>query len=1147
MKRIQEKVKDLIEVHSLYGLQDFIFDPAQIVAGYHFTASTAELMAKWLDEIARLDAAEGAAKALAGYRGVGKSHFLATLGAILAHTELRAAVADQHVSAAIEFLKRRRYPVVFVRRGLQPTLLDELRAAIASTFDLDIADLSFSATELLAAAASQNPDLPLILLIDTAFEREARVMRDDGVLLGEIAAVAKQSGIFVAVALDDDIAEADGANAAIARDFTIDFLDQEHLYSIVEARIFPKHRMARNLLREIYAEDKRLLPDFRWSEPRFIALYPLHPIILEIAPFVRLYAPEFTLLGFASDMGGKILGRPASSLIAPDEVFDAVETTLRKAKDLIPTFAAYDRITNEIIGQIPIMQRLRAKLVLKAFLLLSLDGEGATAADICSAMLIYDEADPTQAVAQVGEWLERFAAADPEQISRRDDTGRDPRFCFKIGNKDSLNQKLVEASRKVAPAAISQILRRMARERFSDWTLPGESEVADRMESQFVWRGGQRRGRIVWNADAKANEPPVNSDLFDWELTVVNSDFQTGESLTTTDIPQIFWRPADLRQEEADAIRRFYVLLTDPDLREEFAEQIRAAGHAHTIAIEKIWSRVFLDDARFLIDGEEITLSEAGRAADSLAEILTAILEPLFENRFPNHPWFDAALGKSEVSVLIHDFFGGAKLNISETQILAEIFALPLGLAARHGEILLPETEKNLAALPLAREILSLVENRGDAETVALNDVYQNLRRKPFGLAREAQQLILAALVARRQIEFVTAQGNRINRRSLDLKIIWDDIVGIAPPSGTVYSSDRLTAWAQTLTGADDLRSIDTPAEREAVYLSLQLWLEEWQKERILTRFDALTEDVLNTKIWRAACNVEKTFGAVAETLAASRDGDIALEEALSRVADTFSDSESEFFTRSQESNVLRDFIAAVRQREEIISYLALCEPTDDEKTEYFRGRLWQMLDENYSQPTVERHREIANLWKSFRARYAENFAAKHDLVMKSHYLQEQFDEIMRSDEWREFENLSQLPIFRPQIRREVQSDLQSLRELDCRFDVQEMLESHPFCACSFNLTQIGEWEKLPEKLRGDINRGRADFHHALRKEAARLIPSARELASAGEFVEAAARLEINLSAPDFPLLTADEINLIRRALPAASEPSFDVLSNNNW
>ena len=99
---------------------------------------------------------------------------------------------------------------------------------------------------------------------------------------------------------------------------------------------------------------------------------------------------------------------------------------------------------------------------------------------------------------------------------------------------------------------------------------------------------------------------------------------------------------------------------------------------------------------------------------------------------------------------------------------------------------------------------------------------------------REAQHLILTALVAQRQIEFVTSKGDRINRRSLDLKIIWDDIEGIAKPSSRVYSNKRLTEWANTLTGADQFKAIDTPEERQSSQTALETWLADWHSARIL-------------------------------------------------------------------------------------------------------------------------------------------------------------------------------------------------------------------------------------------------------------------------------------------------------------------------
>src|SRR5690606_38970566 len=144
--------------------------------------------------------------------------------------------------------------------------------------------------------------------------------------------------------LDDDIAGADGLNSSIVRTFTIDYLDQEHLYKVVNANIFPKQSQMQPVLHDIYQYFQEVLPGFRWSEQRFLSLYPLHPVILEVAPFVRLYVHDFALLAFASAAGTRIMGRPANSLIALDEVFDSVEKSLRKITELREAFEAYDRL-----------------------------------------------------------------------------------------------------------------------------------------------------------------------------------------------------------------------------------------------------------------------------------------------------------------------------------------------------------------------------------------------------------------------------------------------------------------------------------------------------------------------------------------------------------------------------------------------------------------------------------------------------------------------------------------------------------------------------------------------------------------------------------------------------------------------------------
>ena len=1152
MKRIQEKVKDLIDVQSYKILPDFYQEPAETLATYHFTDATSDLMSKWFDRVVSLQTGEGAANALAGYRGVGKSHFLATFGAIIGNPELRSRISDAHVSAGVQGLKRRHYPVASVKRGSHATLLEEIKSAIEKTFEIEINEPNIYLKDLFALAVEKSEDLTFIFLVDTAGDRSSRVDRDDGETLGQIAELSKELNMFVAVALDDDIAGADGANQAITDSFAIDFLDQEHLYKIVDSHIFPKHRQALPLLNEIYANFRQVLPDFRWSEQRFTSLYPLHPAILELAPFVRLYVQNFALLGFASEAGDKILGRPANSLITLDEIFDSVELNLRKVEDLKSAFEIFDLINSKIIGELPVMKRLQAKLILKSLLLLSLDGEGTTAGEICSAMLIFDENGSAEAEKNVRELLEIFSQSSDGRIEQNEIESGKVKYKLKISVKDDLNVALAKAIQTVSKGVIPKILRRSAREKFADWTL-AEDEKTENLyctDSVVNWRGGLRRGKVFWDLtgqnDADSNDNFIN-DLIDWEIIITQKP-ENFKNLKESDaIPKIFWKPAQMRIAEAETILRFHVLLSDEILREQFGEQIRQAGHSHKLSVDKIWNRLFIEDASIIYQEKEKSFSEIAKEASNLAELLEEVLNPVFPGRYPNHPTFAQTLEMTDVSALVNDFFSGARTNLENIQQLAEIYAQPLGLVVRRENTFLLESEENLINLPIVHEVLNLVRAKGE-EVVLLSEIYNKLKAKPYGLVREAQHLVLTALVAQRQIEFVTSKGDRINRRSLDLKIIWDDIAGIAKPKTILYSSKELTNWVRILTGSSSFQNIETPTDLENIRAALKVWFDDWNSSNILKKFDELPAEILNTKIWRFAANAEKTFGSAAQTVHSILEDSINLEEGLHRIVDAFSDSETEYLDRIKDLLVLNDFIGAIEKRAEITNYLAVCDLTDVQNIESLRERLFEIIDEIYHDPNQTLYEELENVWEEFFRQFGNHFAHKHDLIMKSHHLQEKYDEILRSKEWFEFEMLSNIPVFPQTHRKQARAVIQKFRELDCRFDVREMLKKHPFCVCSFKLSRLDEWEKLPETLQNLIKDGREVYLKILHKLKDALIPLIEQFAGKiadEEFNSAAKHLAEILQKGETNFLTDNELIILQKVLENNLDSQINMDNKN--
>lgn len=1073
MKRIQDKVKDIVEVRPFKSIRDFTADPAETLANYHFTDATADLMAKWLEGIAAVQSRSGVAFALAGYRGVGKSHFLATLGALASSPELRSRVSESHVEFSAQRLQRRHYPVSHLRRGTHKTLLEELKAAVIATFQFDSLDDAASFEDVLAAASRKAGESPWILLIDTALERGSRITRDDGEDLSRIGEFARTSNLFVGVALDDDIAGADGSNSAIVRSFSIDYLDQAHLYKVVNAHIFPKHGQKQPVLHDIYGYFREVLPSFRWSEQKFSALYPLHPAILEVAPYVRLYVHDFALLGFASEAGERILGRPANSLIALDEVYDNAEAGLRKIEDLQEAFAAYDHINSTVVNKIPVMHRLQAKLVLKALLLLSLDGQGGTASDICASELIFDESDPANGVAAVTDLLKTFADALPEEFRVVSEDGAETRYSFKVSSKENLNNALTEAVLEAPAEAVTAVLKRVFQDRFSEASPTGEAaESGDLFRAHLIWRGARRSGSIIWG-DARGPDLPTGNE---WEVRI---DLGGGSPpADSSALSRVIWKPDELRPDEADKLRSYHVLSSSVELREKFSEQIRASIHAHSIAAEKILTRAFLEDGKLVIDGFDYNFTEEARSAQTLSEMFSLMLEPLFETLYPSHPYFTRVLDHDDVASIVTDLYNATRRDLADVQSRAQTFAFPLGLVRLEGTSFLPEAPERLAALPMVREVLGFVD--GNPRSASLAEVSELLQRRPYGLGLEGQQMLLTSLVAERFIEFVTKSGNRINRRSLDLRIIWDDIVGIARPLETSASGAILKSWAKLFLRDKAFASFDSDADRETLVSAFAEWSRDWENARTLEQFAELPEDLLNVRVWQLAAKASKTFGAVSEKIRDAAAEAISPEECIEHLVEVFSGSETEFETGLQNLRVLESFVRGTALREEARAYLLMSEATGVDEIEELRAVVISLIDSAVASPDDAINRELGYAWDKFRRAYGEYFGGRHKEVMNSPERNAAFAETMKSAMWAEFDILVRLPGFDQRYALTADGYRARLHALDCRIDNEALLQAQPFCHCCFALNGFEDADHLPDALNDSVREGLSAFRQML-------------------------------------------------------------------
>jgi hypothetical protein len=984
---------------------------------------------------------------------------------------------------------------------------------------------------------------------------------------------------FVALALDDDIAGAEGANVALSQTFRIDYLEPEHLYQVADNYLLRKPAGARDRLHEIYLALRHTIPHFNWSEPRFASLYPVHPLVAEVAASVRLYAQTFAFLPFAAQAAQRAVNRPTLSLVLLDEVFDHTEKELRGAKDLREAFTAYDELAANAVAQFPALQRLQVRLVLKNLFVLSLDGRGATARDLVAGMLLQEEVAPQTVVARVEEILRRLAEAAPPGALIKVSDGAETCYRFLVGSHGDFDAALTKAVKLplADPRAISLLLDALARSRFEDYplavhdTIASDSTVegahgiagdktgdgAARDDAQtylafgVVWRGSFRVGRIVRQTrDETAS--PGSDDSCEWELFVLEpgadaSEFaqrilarREVESDASESSPiTLVWQPAEMTAEEYSLLRRLHALRVDPSLA-GFGEAARVATNALAARAERVWARLYMDDGVLFADAAPLRFTAEARSSATLAGLLSVALAPIFDARFPEHPQLDAVLCEQDVARLVGEFFSGANTTDAGVQRLAEQFAQPLGLAAPRGSVYAHASCDEMLGVPWVAAALALVESSGN-EAVPVGEVRRALRHAPFGLVRESQHLVAAALVACGRVELVTRSGGLISRRTLGRAIDWDEIAGVCRAAGVHLGAAELSDWARRLTAREDLPAITDAAGRAAVRAALADWLTAWRASTVLEDFERLPDAGLTTRAGKLATCVRRTFAEAADALESALGGDSPLEDILQRVADTFASSAEEHALAAEQLQTLTVYVEGVERRETARDYLVLAEPTGVEEIESARRELLGIAEDPHTLFDADSRARFDLLWQAFRERYAAHYAAAHDEAVGIERDRAALEEFLRAPSWREFESLAALPFVDPRAWREASALAARALGSRCALPVGELLHSMPRCACTFRLVDAEEHCDALARLEDLTEHGRALYRRALSHFHAHLAGALESLASEETRVEVGARARTLANSfargENPPHVSTPDASLILRALERDPAP----------
>jgi hypothetical protein len=204
------------------------------------------------------------------------------------------------------------------------------------------------------------------------------------------------------------------------------------------------------------------------------------------------------------------------------------------------------------------------------------------------------------------------------------------------------------------------------------------------------------------------------------------------------------------------------------------------------------------------------------------------------------------------------------------------------------------------------------------------------------------------------------------------------------------------------------------------------------------------------------------------------------LEEALARVAEAFRRSPGAVARLTRTLEDLCGFVETVGARERVRAYLVAAEPTGVDELETARRELLDLAHESNNFLDSARRERFERLWREWRARYGEHYAALHDKTVGSGGARDSLRDLRRSERWREFESLARLPVVSAQVWRQAEGLLRVAEGVRCGLDVRRLLAGQPVCACQFRLSRAEELSELPQELEALMERGLVVYRRTL-------------------------------------------------------------------
>ncbi len=1074
------QVKSFVELQNYNEITSFS-EPERIISSFLITDQLSNLASRIIADLSspRQSSPNGELPSLhiiTGQRGVGKSHLLAFLKVIIGSKTYRSLIADSNILNAIGYFGDKPLTTIEINfAGFEHEPFEaRLRAALCTTlkqasyFDDEKWAKAIQGEQVFEQALGALPlGAQIILFVDNLSQRWRLAPDQAESDLDWLALLARQSASLPLRALvvrDEEGISVDGSNP------TTYSISPDHINQIISRKVLRKTPQQKKELEEVHSSILQLLPTFSYSLDELAVNYPIHPVINELSSSFRQAAQSFSLPSFAAASAGRVMSRPATSLVTPDEIFDKYEYEFRKYEPMIAAFKLYDQIISSAISKLPVSERLWAKLLLKTFFLFSAAGKPATVQQLTDAQMLYVEGSPLEGYEKVSRILEIFIQHCPEAINVNG-VGTNCGYLLSSANSTDSNveAELAKLSREIPSddARLSNTLFNFGTGIFTDFacliSFPYIEEPS--FEREFIWRGS------YFNAEVSLSNN--FSSEAQWKLKVLPFNLAESEKKTEVlhDPDTLYWHPGAIKNKTSlsplKKILALNELIGSPGFHPGLiSDEFEKTKETLLQEVQELFKEQYLREGKFsfLQDSEPINILVADigdftSTAISFADFLPLVFDGLLTTFLPHHPEFKTLPTEDDVHRVFVDFFAGDDdvRNQEETQKLVAQFASPLGLVTKQDDqYQLDIFNSGSAAQPFVQAILGLIDQQAEESGIAaisLKPLQEIMSQAPYGLTKTAFQIVLGALVESKLVELLNdSNGEKLTKEGLQLSGSLEAYTSIQRTQSVSYPPNIIADWARNITGNPDLPPPLTPDSENRIRLALKIWLAEWEAQKLAERFEAMPMDLLTLSSWRALEISKQRFARASALVEAAVEERVDIGTALSRIADIFGFDKSAMRRTQDEMKGLSGFLNWMPSFSSLRNYLLAAEPTSDQQIEQLRAELsLQVLESKHLLDTDSRH-ALEIKFSEFRKRYSEFYSAAHEANVGPTANRELISGFCASGEWQQFRLLMGLKLEGGSFERDAQMMLNMAEETRCDLPVMELLQHQPQCCCSFRL-----------------------------------------------------------------------------------------------